>query len=151
MIFPGRCATSLNVYIYYPATELMGKKRVTYLNSAKATLLSEPNFSAWKIVFQEVPNFPSHFFPRWKWYFCLNHDWKSSFPNPDWICGEKSVISSTLGEYSQILQLVPRILKCTLGNIKYLFMYIYLQSYMPINISLYLNKHPYLKLVRIKT
>ena len=151
MIFPGRCATSLNVYIYYPATELMGKKRVTYLNSAKATLLSEPNFSAWKIVFQEVPNFPSHFFPRWKWYFRSNHDWKFSFPNPDWICGEKSVISSTLGEYSQILQLVPRILKCTLGNIKYLFMYIYLQSYMPINISLYLNKHPYLKLVRIKT
>ena len=119
MIFPGRCATSLNVYIYYPATELMGKKRVTYLNSAKATLLSEPNFSAWKIVFQEVPNFPSHFFPRWKWYFCSNHDWKFSFPNPDWICGEKSVISSTLGEYSQILQLVPRILKCTL--IKYFF------------------------------
>ena len=116
MIFPGRCATSLNVYIYYPATELMGKKRVTYLNSAKATLLSEPNFSAWKIVFQEVPNFPSHFFPRWKWYFCSNHDWKFSFPNPDWICGEKSVISSTLGEYSQILQLVPRILKCTLDE-----------------------------------
>ena len=114
MIFPGRCATSLNVYIYYPATELMGKKRVTYLNSAKATLLSEPNFSAWKIVFQEVPNFPSHFFPRWKWYFCSNHDWKFSFPNPDWICGEKSVISSTLGEYSQVLQLVPHILKRTL-------------------------------------
>ena len=92
----------------------MASKRVPYLNSAKPRLLPEPNFSARKRVFWKVVNFPFRFFPRWKWYFRSNHDWKFSFLVPDGISGKKSTVLRILREYSQILQLVPRILKCTL-------------------------------------
>ena len=114
MNFPGKYVNRLNVCIHYPATMFMVSKRVTYLNSAKPKLSSKPSFLARKSVFWKVPNFPSRFFPRWKWYFPSNHDWKFSFLIPDGIPGKKSTISRILREYSQILQLVPRILKCTL-------------------------------------
>ena len=119
MNFPGKYVNHLNVCIYCPATIFMASKRVTYLNSAKPRLLPEPNFSARKSVFWKVVNFPSRFFPRWKWYFRSNYDWKFSFLIPDGIPGKKSTISRILREYLQILQLVPRILKCTL--VKYIF------------------------------
>ena len=92
----------------------MASKRVPYLDSAKPGLLPEPNFSARKSVFRKVVNFPSRFFPRWKWYFRSNYDWKISFLTPDGISGKKSTISRISREYLHILQLVPPILKCTL-------------------------------------
>ena len=69
----------------------------------------QENVFFWKVVI-----FPFRFFPRWKWYFRSNHDWKFSFLIPDGISGKKSTILRILREYSQILQLVLRILKCTL-------------------------------------
>ena len=105
---------STSIALTYPATIFMVGKRVTYLNSAKPKLSSEPSFFARKSVFWKVPHFASRLFPRWKWYFRSNYDWKFSFLIPDGIPGKKSTILRILRENSQILQLVPRILKCTL-------------------------------------
>ena len=105
MNFPGKYVNHSNVCIYCPATIFMASKRVTDLSSAKPKLLPEPNFSARKSVFWKVVNFPSHFFPQWKWYFRSNYDWKFSFLIPDGISGKKSIILRILREYQQILQL----------------------------------------------
>ena len=117
MNFPKKYVNHSNVCIYYPATIFKASKRVTDLSSAKPKLLPEPNLSSRKSVFWKLVNFPSHFFPQWKWYFRSNNDWKFSFLIPEGMSGTKSTILRLLREYSQILQLVPRILKCTLKQV----------------------------------
>ena len=104
----------LNVYIYYPTMIFMVSTQVTYLNSDEPRLSLEPNFLARNSVFWKFPNFHSRFFSQRKLYVRSNYDWKFSFLIPDGIPGKKSTTLRILREYSQILQLVPRILKCTL-------------------------------------